>query len=73
MTFVLSRFMTNAQSRYLITAFYGVLAVLVFAFLAMIILPSGREGCVKAGVAQQEPKSDRVCWSSLPLLSTKCG
>jgi hypothetical protein len=40
MTLILSRFMTNAQSQYLITAFYGVLAVLVFAFLAMIILPS---------------------------------
>jgi hypothetical protein len=40
MTFVLSRFMTNAQSQHLISAFYAALAGLVFAFLAMIILPS---------------------------------
>jgi hypothetical protein len=40
MTFILSRFMTGAQSHQLITAFYAALAVLVFAFLAMIILPS---------------------------------
>jgi hypothetical protein len=40
MTFILSRFMTNAQSQHLISAFYAAVAVLVFAFLAMIILPS---------------------------------
>jgi hypothetical protein len=40
MTFMLSRFMTSAQSQHLIAAFYAALSVLVFAFLAMIILPS---------------------------------
>ena len=40
MAFILARFMTDAQSQHLITAFYAALAVLVFAFLAMFILPS---------------------------------
>jgi hypothetical protein len=40
MTLLLSLFMTDARSQHLMTAFYGALAVLVFAFVAMIILPS---------------------------------
>jgi hypothetical protein len=40
MAFIFARFMSDAQSQHLITAFFGVLAVLVFAFLAIIIMPS---------------------------------
>jgi hypothetical protein len=38
MIFILSHFMTDAQSQHLIAASYVALASLVFAFLAMVIL-----------------------------------
>lgn len=38
MTFILSRFMTNAQTQTLITALHVALVGSVFAFLALVIL-----------------------------------
>jgi len=56
MAFIFARFMSDAQSQHLITAFFGVLAVLVFAFLAMIIMPSWREDrCEDRGHATKAP------------------